>query len=147
MKSRIFSTDPESYFSYNHVMPPKEMIMKICGKSEESLKILDEISHGLGTGWSDIRTACEFFVRVDRLGLWNNRAALLREALGNPTVPMYALMLYSLYEQFTERKFRQDDIIACKTVDDFKAFVAEHPIDIDQWLDVPNGFADEMKMQ
>lgn len=110
MKSRFDGTERS----------PVQMIYKIAepGKHDYSTSILSKCLMGFGPYDGEI------FIRIiDRLGLWNNRVYMLYRAAGCKTYEAFAELAIDLHANLRTEKFTQDDIIKCKSEEDFKQFL------------------------
>lgn len=92
-----------------------QMMEKIAksGKNDYSASIIGKCIMGLGKyGQSWLRM-------IDKLGLWNDRVYMLYQAVGHPTYLRFADIVISMYDRMHDGEFTQDDIIKCKSVEDF----------------------------
>lgn len=99
---------------------PVQMIYKIAepGKHDYSTSILSKCLMSLGPYDGEI------FIRIiDHLGLWNNRVYMLYRAAGCKNYDEFAKLAIDLHEDLITEKFTQDDIIKCKSEEDFKQFL------------------------
>ena len=104
---------------------PVAMMHKIAesGKHDYSVSILSKCLIGFGPYDG------ETFIRiVDHLGLWNNRAHMLYMAAGCKTYEDFAKLVIDLHAGLRTGRFEQNDIIKCKSEDDFKEFLEKFPI-------------------
>ena len=99
-----------------------EKISKLTsGKnSEYSQSVLQKICMNLGTGVADY-----FLFQVDKLGLFGQRAYKLYEAC-NFDLLETAKAIGFLYDLEKADLISQDDVIAAKEVDDFKAMLGKY---------------------
>lgn len=130
MKSRLYTKlyDGETIDLFKLVgaardCDPITAINKICGKDDYSKSVLQKMLMQTAFGVNASLVLCT----VDCLGLYGNRLALLHRALGNPD---YGAFFTALDHLIAENKKNvdalQNEVIACKTEDDFRAFVEKH---------------------
>ena len=93
-----------------------QMMEKIAksGKNDHSASIIGKCVMGLG------EDARPWLRMIDKLGLWNDRIYMLYQAVEHPTYPRFAEIVISMYERMYDGEFTQDDIIKCKSVEDFE---------------------------
>ena len=106
----------------------EEIIFKIAGKCAEATSIYFRVAFGLREPY----LIKNWLQRADALGLWNNRLDFLYQALGLGGEPAedahFAMIVFNMYDYMKEEWFTQDDVIACKSVEDFEGFVQRYPI-------------------
>lgn len=99
---------------------PVQMINKIAvpGKNDYSTSILSKCLMGFGPYDGEI------FIRfIDHLGLWNDRVYMLYRAAECKTYDEFVELAIDLHGGLRTEKFTQDDIIKCKSEEDFKQFL------------------------
>lgn len=130
MRSRLYTKmyDGESIDLFKLVgaardCNPIAAVDKICGKNEYSKGLLQKmLMNATFSGNASLMLGT-----IDCLGLYGNRLALLHHALGSPDYSTFAMMLdHLLAENKKNVETLQDEVIACKTEDDFKAFVEKY---------------------
>lgn len=106
----------------------EEIISKIVGKCTEATSICLRVAFGL----RELYLIKNWLQRADALGLWNNRLDFLHQALGLGGEPAedahFVMIVFNMYDYMKEEWFTQDDVIACKSVEDFEGFVQRYPI-------------------
>ena len=93
-----------------------QMMEKIAksGKNDYSASILGKCIMGLG------EYAQPWLRMIDKLGLWNDRVYMLYQAIKPPKYTRFAEIVISMYERMNDGEFTQDDIIKCKSSEDFE---------------------------
>lgn len=94
-----------------------QMMEKIAksGKNDYSASILGKFVIGLGEEYAQL-----WLRMIDKLGLWNDRVYMLYQAVGCHSYLRFTEIVISMHDRMNNGEFTQDDIIKCKSVEDFE---------------------------
>lgn len=98
-----------------------QMMEKIAksGKNDYSASIIGKCIMGLG------EYDQPWLRMIDKLGLWNDRVYMLYQAVGCHSYLRFTEIVISMHDRMNNGEFTQDDIIKCKSVEDFEKLLTK----------------------